>query len=167
MIYNNISVMAAAAAAAGDGQGAAQAAQAAAAAEAAAAADAAEERVQLQPETQYFLTIKTHTKIDRIPRAAWNALLRADDAPFVKHEWLWCLEESECAVPATGWNPCHLTVRMVRGKDGELEDEEAGEIVAAAPWYARCEQAHRSTHDMVDGVGRSVPFFGEWRAIRR
>lgn len=139
MIYiNNISVMAAAAAAAGDGQGAAQAAQAAAAAEAAAAADAAEERAQLQPETQY-LSIKTHTKIDQIPRAAWNALLRADDTPFLKHEWLWCLEESECAVPATGWNPCHLTVRMVRGKDGEVEDEEAGEIVAAAPWYVRCE----------------------------
>lgn len=122
----------AAAAAAGDGQGAAQAA---AAAEAAAAADAAEERAKLQPETQYFLTIKTHTKIDQISRAAWNALLRADDAPFMKHEWLWCLEESECAVPATGWNPCHLTVRMVRGKGGEVADEEAGEIVAVAPWY--------------------------------
>lgn len=91
----------------------------------------------LEPETQYFLAIKTHTTIDDIPRAAWNGLLRADDSPFLKHEWLWCLEESGCAVPATGWNPCHLTVRMQKGKDGQVaegEEQDGGEIVAAAPW---------------------------------
>jgi predicted N-acyltransferase len=115
----------AAAAAAGDGQQAEAAAPS-----------------TMEPETQFFLTIKTHTKIDKIPRAAWNGLLRADDSPFLKHEWLWCLEESECAVPQTGWNPCHLTIRMQKGKDGQVvgatdgegEAEDGGEIVAAAPW---------------------------------
>lgn len=93
----------------------------------------------LEPEAeQFFLAIKTHTKIDQIPREAWNGLLRPDDSPFLKHEWIWCLEESECAVPATGWNPCHLTVRMQKGKGGQvIEGQDDGEIVAAAPWCVR------------------------------
>lgn len=92
----------------------------------------------LTPETQYFLNIKTHTKIKQVPRDAWNGLLRYEDSPFLKHEWLWCMEESGCAIPETGWNPCHLTIWMQKGKDGAVSEEEGeGEIVAAAPWQVK------------------------------
>lgn len=105
----------------------------------------------IDPETQYYLTIKTHTKISQVPQEEWNSLLRYEDSPFLKHEWLWCMEESGCAVPETGWNPCHLTIRMQKSKGGgttknnggdeegipsDLE-EEKGEIVAAAPCYIK------------------------------
>ncbi len=91
-----------------------------------------------QDETQYFLTVKTHTNISQIPAAEWNSLLGYEDSPFLQHEWLYCMEASGCTVPETGWNPCHLTIRMQRGKDGEVaEGADPGELVAAAPVYIK------------------------------
>jgi hypothetical protein len=109
------------------------------------------EAATMERETQYFLTVKTHTNISQIQAEEWNSLLRFEDSPFLQHEWFDCLEASGCAVPATGWNPCHLTIRMVTGRGGEVaESDDPGELVAAAPVYIK-------THSMGEFI-----FDNEW-----
>ncbi len=73
--------------------------------------------------------------IDKIPRAAWDALLAPDDSPFVEWDWLYAMEHSGSAARATGWAPYHLVVREAAGK----------RIVAAAPLYLK-------THSMGEFV---------------
>jgi hypothetical protein len=46
----------------------------------------------------------------------WNALEGAD-APFLRHEFLRALEESECATSASGWEASHI---LLEGPDGRL-----------------------------------------------
>jgi len=55
----------------------------------------------------------------------WNALEGAD-APFLRHEFLLALEQSECATTATGWEACHV---LLHGPDGRL--------CAALPLYLK------------------------------
>ena len=47
-----------------------------------------------------------------VERGAWNALLEASGpaAPFMRHEYLAALHQSESAVPRTGWTPRFLTL---------------------------------------------------------
>ena len=73
--------------------------------------------------------------IDKIPRAAWDALLAPDDSPFVEWDWLYAMEHSGSAVRKTGWAPYHLVVREGPRK----------RIVAAAPLYLK-------THSMGEFV---------------
>jgi len=73
--------------------------------------------------------------IDKIPRAAWDALLAPDDSPFVEWDWLYAMEHSGSAARATGWAPYHLVVREAPRK----------RIVAAAPLYLK-------THSMGEFV---------------
>jgi predicted N-acyltransferase len=54
----------------------------------------------------------------------WDRLVPTAD-PFVRHAFLGLLERSGSVGPGTGWQPLHAVV------------EEAGEIVAAAPLYAK------------------------------
>lgn len=63
--------------------------------------------------------------ITDIDREDWDALVGADQSPFLEWEWLAALEQSGCAAPQTGWAPHHVTVRM----DGRL--------IAAAPAYVK------------------------------
>jgi predicted N-acyltransferase len=51
-----------------------------------------------------------------VDAAQWNALEGAD-APFLRHEFLLALEQSECATVATGWEASHV---LVEGPDGRL-----------------------------------------------
>lgn len=60
-----------------------------------------------------------------IPRNDWNALVRAEDSPFLDWDWLAAMEESGGAIGRTGWSPCHLTVRA------------GGRLVAACPTYLK------------------------------
>jgi len=73
--------------------------------------------------------------IDKIPRAAWDALLAPDDSPFVEWDWLYAMEHSGSAARSTGWAPYHLVVREAPRK----------RIVAAAPLYLK-------THSMGEFV---------------
>jgi predicted N-acyltransferase len=63
----------------------------------------------------------------RIDRAAWDALVDADDDanPFLRHDYLAALTASGCAAAPAGWQPRFLLLR----RDGEL--------AAAAPLYAK------------------------------
>jgi predicted N-acyltransferase len=55
-----------------------------------------------------------------IDAARWNALLGAarpgSAQPFLRHEFLWALEESGCVTPRTGWAPRHLLAEDSHGR---------------------------------------------------
>lgn len=46
----------------------------------------------------------------------WNTLA-GPDYPFLRHEFLLALEQSQCTTSKTGWQPCHV---LVDGPDGAL-----------------------------------------------
>ena len=62
-----------------------------------------------------------------VDAAAWNALLalQSHPTPFMRHEYLAALHESESAVPHTGWTPRFMTLW-----EGDL-------LVAACPLYLK------------------------------
>jgi len=66
-------------------------------------------------------------RICDVGRDEWNALLAADDSPFLEWDWLYALEESKSAVRKTGWAPYHLIVRAMPEH----------RIVAACPMYLK------------------------------
>ncbi|WP_428408952.1 GNAT family N-acetyltransferase [Hyphococcus sp.] len=71
---------------------------------------------------------RTLSSISEIDANVWNALANPSPEtynPFVSHEFLSALEASKSVAPEAGWAPMHLVV------------EEAGEIIAAAPLYAK------------------------------
>jgi uncharacterized protein len=65
-----------------------------------------------------------HASIDEIAPAEWNALEQGG-VPFLRHEFLAALERSGAVSAATGWTPCHVTLRH------------AGELVGALPLYEK------------------------------
>jgi uncharacterized protein len=71
------------------------------------------------------VTIEAVESIDRIQREDWNALLAADDSPFLDWDWLFAMENSKSASRASGWSPCHLVIHQ--GKT----------LVAACPLYLK------------------------------
>ncbi len=48
----------------------------------------------------------------QVPREAWNALLasEADATPFMRHEYLCALHDSDSATPRSGWTPAFVTL---------------------------------------------------------
>ena len=62
-----------------------------------------------------------------VDATAWNALLalQSHPTPFMRHEYLAALHESESAVPHTGWTPRFMTLW-----EGDL-------LVAACPLYLK------------------------------
>lgn len=70
------------------------------------------------------MEFKRYSSIKAIPAAVWNGLFDSQN-PFVQHSYLLALESSQCASPATGWQPAHLLM-MQNGK-----------AVAAMPMYKK------------------------------
>lgn len=70
-------------------------------------------------------TIRVHSSLSSIQRGAWNSLLAANDAPFLRHEFINLLEQTGCATESSGWISCHLT----------LHQGDNNEIIAACPAY--------------------------------
>ncbi len=71
------------------------------------------------------MKLRQFDSIAAIDAQTWNACFAADD-PFVRHDFLAALEAHGCAVPQTGWTPCHAA----------LEDD-AGQVIGAAPLYLK------------------------------
>ena len=63
--------------------------------------------------------------IGELPADQWDAL-SGDDSPFVSHAFLSALEDSGSVGPGTGWSPAPIVI-----------EDEAGELVAAMPCYAK------------------------------
>jgi len=70
------------------------------------------------------ISIATHSSIDSIDAAQWNALAR--DYPFQRHEFLRALEHSRCIGPNTAWEPVHLSAT-----------DESGRLIGALPLYLK------------------------------
>jgi predicted N-acyltransferase len=75
----------------------------------------------------------------------WNNLL-ADSNPFVRHEFLTAIEDSGCATPETGWQPCPV---LCESAEGDLlgalplyiKDHSQGEFVFDFAWASAYHQA--------------------------
>lgn len=74
------------------------------------------------------MPFQQHPSFEEIPAEAWNALLDRQEqpTPFLRWEFLHALEASGCTTSDTGWQPLPITVT-----------DERGELVAAAPLYAK------------------------------
>eukprot|EP00977_Amphora_coffeiformis_P006618 scaffold1428_cov159-Amphora_coffeaeformis.AAC.8 len=68
-------------------------------------------RSNITLENEITLEFKLHSSIASIPPEAWNACLPTNKdglgSAFLDYSWLYCLEESKCASPQTGWVPQH------------------------------------------------------------
>jgi len=71
------------------------------------------------------LVLKVHQALREVSQAAWDGLLRSEDSPFLKYDWLESMERTGCVRPERGWWPQHLTFWR-----GEM-------LVAAAPVYIK------------------------------
>ena len=74
------------------------------------------------------ITARTISSIEDIGAVTWDTLANPTEQtynPFVAYDFLAALEKSGSATSETGWAPMHLLV------------EEAGDIIAAAPLYAK------------------------------
>ncbi len=69
-------------------------------------------------------TLRIHHQIKEIDANQWNALCK-DDYPFLRHDFLFALEESGCVSQDTGWYPLHLSL--------SLDDQ----LIAAMPLYLK------------------------------
>lgn len=71
------------------------------------------------------LKLRVFESIGEVSRAAWNALLRPNDAPVLRHEWIDAMEASGSAVASRGWQAAHLT--LWRGE----------QLIAACPAFEK------------------------------
>ena len=70
------------------------------------------------------LSVRIVRRINEVPREVWDSLLR-DGSPFMRWDWLDCLEDTACVCDKTGWSPHHLVV------------ERGEEILGACPMYLK------------------------------
>ncbi len=70
------------------------------------------------------LSVRIVRGINEVPREAWDSLLR-DGSPFMRWDWLDCLEATGCVCDRTGWAPHHLVV------------EKGAHILGACPMYLK------------------------------
>jgi predicted N-acyltransferase len=77
------------------------------------------------PDDSTPLTLTLHKAIAEVAPEAWDACAGADN-PFVSHAFLSAVEDSGSANARTGWLPQHAVLT-----------DAAGQVVAAAPMYAK------------------------------
>ena len=105
------------------------------------------------------MRIKVLHGISEVAASDWNALAGASQ-PFLRHEFIHSLEESGCASPETGWQPCHLL--LLDGKDRPtaamplyIKSHSRGEFVFDWAWASAYQQAG---HDYYPKLLSAVPF---------
>lgn len=72
---------------------------------------------------QYAIAI--HSSVSAVGTHQWNALVTADDLPFLEWEWYAALELSQSISASSGWQAAHIVVRRDR------------QVVGIAPLYAK------------------------------
>ncbi len=82
-------------------------------------------------------TVLLHDSYQGLDPAAWDALVGAG-SPFLEHAYLAGLEATGCAVPATGWQPCPVTIseggRLVAALPAWITSHSRGEFVYDQGW---------------------------------
>jgi uncharacterized protein len=83
-----------------------------------------------------------HNSIGEIPAPSWDSCLVSDNktngagsSPFLEHGWIHSLEESGCASEATGWTPCHITIKIV--EDDRVSNVKETAIDGCVPVYLK------------------------------
>jgi hypothetical protein len=71
------------------------------------------------------MSLRVVRSLAEVDAAGWNALA-AGGAPFLRHEFLFALEQTGCATPETGWDARHL-----------LHFDADGRLDAAMPLYLK------------------------------
>ena len=71
--------------------------------------------------------IIVHESLTAIDAAQWNAMLH-DNNPFMRHEFLLGLEQSQCVCAATGWQPTHIAA---------YADASCATLLGAMPCYIK------------------------------
>ena len=91
--------------------------------------------------------IREHASPLEVNAATWNALLaqQSQPSPFLRHEYLAAMHQSECASPATGWTPRFITLWLGDELQAAcplyLKDQSYGEFVFDHAW-ANAYQQH-------------------------
>ena len=90
------------------------------------------------------VAVRIVRRINEVPREAWDSLLR-DGSPFMRWDWLDCLEDSGCVCDKTGWAPHHLVVErgeeILGGCPMYLKSHSMGEFVFDHQWAGYAMQA--------------------------
>lgn len=111
---------------------------------------------------QYSATI--HPSTASIPAEVWNSLVPSTsgipDNPFLDHAFFLALEQSNCAIPETGWLPQHIVLRddtntPIGLMPLFLKSHSMGEYVFDHGWANALERAGGSYYPKLQG---SVPF---------
>ena len=93
------------------------------------------------------------TSLERIPAPQWNGIA-GTDYPFLRHEFLYGLERTDCTTAASGWQPCHLLT-----DEGlmplYLKSHSQGEYVFDHGW---AEALERAGGDYYPKLQCAVPF---------
>ncbi len=96
--------------------------------------------------------------ITEVAAGDWNALAGASH-PFLRHEFIHALEESGCASPQTGWQPCHLLLshedQPVAAMPLYLKSHSRGEFVFDWAWASAYQ---RAGYDYYPKLLSAVPF---------
>lgn len=91
-----------------------------------------------------MVTLRTHTSLNEIDAANWNALA-ANDNPFASHAFLSGLETHGCIREQFGWRAHHLTLhedaRLIGALPLYLKGNSHGEYVFDWSWAAAWERA--------------------------
>ena len=94
------------------------------------------------------ITAEFLTSLDLISAQDWNAIA-GEDYPFLRHEFLYGLEQTGCATADTGWQACHLRLDDAEGTLAlmplYLKSHSYGEYVFDWSWadaWQRCGLAY-------------------------
>jgi len=71
--------------------------------------------------------IKTHKSLQNIPASQWNEMI-PEGYPFLRHEFLYGLELTQCTNAATGWEGHHIVI---------YTDKSCSTILGALPCYLK------------------------------
>jgi predicted N-acyltransferase len=105
------------------------------------------------------VTLRIARSLGDVDADAWNALA-PDAPPFLRHEFLWALEATGCATPATGWHAQHLLLMDPSGGLAGamplyLKDHSWGEFVFDFAW---AEAWQRTGHSYYPRLVSAAPF---------
>lgn len=78
------------------------------------------------------MRLETIDRLSTLPPSQWNRLCGTDH-PFVRHEFLSTLEDSDCVCAHHGWTPQHL----VAYQGNDIEGGDANTLIGAVPLYLK------------------------------
>lgn len=92
---------------------------------------------------EYKYQIEILKSITEMESIEWNTFAKSGcKSPFLLHDWIKCLEQSNCASPVKGWSPTHFIIRQCDANrnvpiaiiPGYLKSHSMGEFVFDHEW---------------------------------